>query len=530
MSLPSKFAATSLRKAAEFAAAEAKAANAPKTVLSIPSVVRFGPLRLSEIEAKEGRKPGAVVRQVGAIRRIFLLEPHLTADELDGLAYRIKMFARNQAINSIFLANNHKTVAAEEELTDEEILAPMSLLELEQRETDLDILGIGNPDVYLAGGYDARSLVDADAHEKSRTLDALTKLSKAVRGSPDQKSENASKIPFVTVAHGLINDGGYALAMGSFAMATAGSSFRIMNPLRGLSLDPIGFSYILPRLGREYAQHSAKYPVGSVLALTGYECDGHDMVETGLATHYMNSHRKLATLERALSEFLSFEQQALVPEPVKTYGLEDRPAPSRGGYRPYNVNGKFRNVTVSTLMMAASDYDALGQNLTPYRPGLDEYFFDDDPSLVLNSEKNEVWGERNSMLMTIATTFQNLFEREKSIVTIMEQMREYANAEATNEEEKEFVDVAKKLYEGMKAQSPLALAVTHRIMKIGKTEKESLESCVKREKRVQMKLLEGEDFINWAKSGVKEGEFKDWKHKDVKDVSADEVEELLSPN
>lgn len=50
---------------------------------------------------------------------------------------------------------------------------------------------------------------------------------------------------------------------------------------------------------------------------------------------------------------------------------------------------------------------------------------------------------------------------------------------------------------------------------------------MQREKKVQMKLLKKEDFNNWAQSGVKEGEFKNWKHKSVKDVTKDEIEELL---
>lgn len=89
------------------------------------------------------------------------------------------------------------------------------------------------------------------------------------------------------------------------------------------------------------------------------------------------------------------------------------------------------------------------------------------------------------------------------------------------------MNAAKAILAGMEAQSPLALSATHRLLKLGKTADESLESCMQREKNVQLKLFEKGDFQNWAKSGLQAGEFKDWTHKSVKEVSKDEVEELF---
>jgi hypothetical protein len=131
------------------------------------------------------------------------------------------------------------------------------------------------------------------------------------------------------------------------------------------------------------------------------------------------------------------------------------------------------------------------------------------------------------MLLNIAATFQDAFENAKSIEEIMEKMREHASAHASNEEEAEFVLAAQSILEDMEAQSPLALSATHKLMVIGKEAKESLESCMEREKKVQLKLFDKDDFKNWSKSGVKEGEFKDWKHKSVKEVTRDEIEELF---
>ena len=83
------------------------------------------------------------------------------------------------------------------------------------------------------------------------------------------------------------------------------------------------------------------------------------------------------------------------------------------------------------------------------------------------------------------------------------------------------------ILEGMEAQSPLALSATYRLLRLGKEAKESLETCMEREKKVQLRLFEKDDFKNWAKSGVNEGEFKDWKHSSVKEVTRYEEEELF---
>jgi len=539
MAAPSRISANTAN--AMFAAAEAAAAKAPKSVLSIPSVIRHGPIAISDLKAPSGKTPGAAIGQVGATRRVYLLNPYLNVEEMNGLAYRIHKLSKNTSINSILLGNNHQSpFSSNEEPDSQDILLPSSLVELETEENLLDDLNMGDlkNDIHLAGGYDARKLANASKHTKFSTLNALMNLTNAVNGNGGGKNNGASKIPFITVSHGLVNDGGYALGMGSYVMTTTGSKFRIMNPMKGLSLDPIGFSYILPRLGLEYSQPSAKYPVGSILALTGYEADGCDMVETGLATHNMESYSKLAMLERSLAQMKPYDQQALKKEPVKRYDdgtgnappqIFDRYGNNRNRKPPSDINARFRNVSVSFLLNAASAYDAMGQDHSNYTPGLVESTFDMDPSLTLESEKPEIYGFRQSMLLNIAATFQEVFENEHSVAGIMERMKEFASAEPDpqNEEEIEFVEAAKDLLNGMEAQSPIALLATHRLMKIGKDTNETLQSCMERERTVQLNLLEGDDFQNWAKSGAEAGEFKDWKHNTVKDVTSDEVEELL---
>mmetsp|Transcript_2063 Transcript_2063/g.3736 ORF Transcript_2063/g.3736 Transcript_2063/m.3736 type:complete len:544 (+) Transcript_2063:253-1884(+) len=529
----------SVASAAAAAASEALATNAPKSVLSIPTMVRYGPIPLNELAKEKGRIPGAAILQLGCTRRIFVLQPTLTHEEMDGLAHRIKMLMKNTSLNSILLANhlespngNHKNKL--------EIL-PISALELDQDLNDTALFGDefdisaqsqtdsnnGNHNnEWLVGcGYDARKVAGMDKSSREKLLSSMMKLSSAIKGSTTstlepEKDQYVSKIPFISVPHGLLSDGGYALAMGSYVLATSESRFRIMNPLRGLSFDPIGLSYILPRLGWEFQQPSASYPVGSILALTGFEADASDMVETGLATHFMDSVGKLGSLERALASMVPYEQQRLIKEPPKRYGdtVQNR--------FKTDINARYRNVAIAGLMNSISSYDAMGQELASALEEM-EALAQEDPSLVLEADRSQFLGDRSSTLLNIAVTFKDVFENESSLEGIVERIREYAAVDAKNEEGIEFVNVAKDILNGMEAQSPLALAATYKLMQTGKNANESLESCMKRERNVLLKLFNKEDFKNWAKSGAKEGEFKAWKHKDVKDVTKDEVEELF---
>jgi len=514
------------------AAAEALAANAPKSVLSIPSIIRYGPIPLSELADQNGRTPGAAIRQVGPTRRIFLLDPngHLTAEEMDGLAYRIKMLTKNTGLNSILCANSI-------EKDDVDTTIPSSVLEIDQetepKSSSMDgLFNYQSSVTHLpnaACGYDPRAMHKFSKDEKRQTLNAMMRLAKAIKGgSPTagQNDDHSSKIPFITVPHGITMDGGYALSMGSYVLATSDSRFKIMNPARGLSLDPIGLSYILPRLGWEFQQPSANYPVGVVLALTGFEANEGDMVETGLATHFMDSFGKLGSVERALANLAPYEQQNLLKEPTRKYGESVGGGAGSKNRFQGDINAKFRNVAVAGLLHSVSLYDAMGQEITSASDQA-TFLADEDPSLVLEGDRDPMFGDRESMLLNVAATFQDAFEKEKSVEGIMARMREYASAEANNEEEIEFVNAAKELLEGMEAQSPLALCATHKLVTVGKEPKETLDSCMKREMRVQLSLFEKEDFKNWAKSGAKEGEFQDWKHKSVKDVTKDEVAELF---
>ena len=517
---------------AALATAEASAAKAPSTVLSIPSSVRHG--NISNTGATEEQHidtPGALIRGVGTTRRIFVLNPTFTTAELDGLAHRIQMMGRNSGLNSILISN-----MMEEE---ENLGLPTMACDYERPYDPYDFVDdiTSHQRVPLvSNGCDPQSLANLTRAERKETYQAMSKLALSIRGgkSTDIEDPYHSKIPTVSVAHGSLSDGGYLLAMGSYALATGQTRFEILNPARGLALDPIGLSYILPRCGEEYNQPSRKVPLGKLLALTGFQADGVDLVQSGLFTHFMGSSlRSLGMLESLLSESIPYNQQNLQIEPTKLYGGEmgGLPQPVTGRFqkgRVVDVNAHLRNLAVANIIHNMSEFDAAGQDpisLVAER----EMWAEDDPSLVLEHEKVKVYADCESNLLNVAAAFHDVLEEETTVEGVLERMREYAamDVEGKDEEEVEFVETAKKLVEGMESRSPLALSVVWELLQAGGADRESLQSCMEREEKCQLNLLEHDDFRRWIESGEDEEDFKDWTHSSLKHVTADEVKEIM---
>lgn len=461
-------------------------------------------------------KAGAAIRQVGSTRRVFLLDPHLTPTEIEGLAHRIRVLTKNGAINSVLIATSED---------DDSDAIPTSARDVE-RETFYEVdLGYseahsGQHVWHVAGGYCPRTLYQQGLYQDEAQIQALLEgvqqLALATRGN-----EQTTKVPVITIPHGLVNDAGYALCMGSYVLATPDTCFSILNPSRGLSLDPIGLSYVLPRLGWEHGLPSADYPgVGFLLACTGYQATASDLMETGLATHYMDSLATLGTLERSLGAMLPWNQQTIVKPKPHFFGQ----AASK-----IDANASFRNVSVAELITAATTYQAAGGDLlvAPQYTARGE----GDPSLEL--DPIPFHQDRESHLVNMAATFHNIFSRQQSLTSIMERLYEIGNRKAQDDEEQEGIALAQDLYTRLQRQSPLALRAVHRLLQLGAKQGETLESCMEREKRVQTKLLRMSDYHAWAEHALSHPEgqeppFEGWKHKSPKDVTQEEVDELLS--
>jgi enoyl-CoA hydratase/carnithine racemase len=477
---------------------EATVPEPPSSVFSIPA------------SSSVAGKAGVVIRDVGCTRRVFLTNPHLSTDEIEGLAYRIKMLTRSTALNSVLIASTNDDDEANGAL-------PSSMTEFDDLYSQDDDR-IDDFVFLVAGGYDALELHKSgrykDEAHVQRLLDALGDLAIATRGHPD-----TTRIPVITLPHGLVHDGGYALCMGGFVLATPDTCFKVLNPSKGLSFDPVGLSFVLPRLGWEFKQVSAEYTgCGLILALTGMEANVCDMMETGLATHFVDNVNLVPMLERALGEMPSWEQQGLMPRPKRFYGADD----NLGDY-----NAQYRNIGVGNLIHAFCEFNAEGVDLYD---GEEEFFHKgDDPSVDLDYKSLIV--RRESDLVNYAATFDDVFRKEKSVEGIMERLRQIGERQSSDPEEMEGIAVANDLFERMRRQSPLALRVIYALMERGGKRFETLESCIKREKRAQLNLLRHADFDNWAHAQADASHngqpFTGWMYKTAGEVPQDQVEEIL---
>ena len=503
----------------------------------------------NDLEFNDLSKASVALRPMGNSRRVFLLDPHLPAREMQGLAYRLQALQKSESINSVLIATDSQTDNSLQNNCLPRYITERRLVNLDGIPAWDD--AAAQDDVwYVAGGYDPLAVDTSDPEQMEDLMESLKTLAMSVHGS-----NTTTKVPIITMPHGAVTDGGYALCMGSYMLATSSTTFSIRNPSRGLSLDPIGCSYILPRLGWEYKHMEArKYPgVGMMLALAGYECDAFDMVSTGLATHLASdSAGILPILEEDLATMPPWNQQGLVRKPKRFYSQvynEGRPRSNDAYARPQqqrhprDFNQAFRNVRIEYLMEQVSDLaaaDAESSNAFPF----DYAAFYEGMDASLDTDTSVPWdaGFFSSPLVDMAAALDDVFQQEKSLEGLIERLREVgggATGEAAlltsdNADDVSVANVAQALVERMEAQSPLALRVTYQLVKKGRGRLVELESCMKDEAKAQRNLLAGKDFAAWQehvrKHGGDEGTappFGGWQHKNVKAVTAEEVDAIM---
>jgi enoyl-CoA hydratase/carnithine racemase len=453
----------------------------------------------------------AVIRDIGLSRRVFLLDPALDSEELEGLAHHIKILTKNAGINSVLIANDD---------TDDRANNCLPAMVTSDREDDLlaeimKIKDFRHKTKHVSQGYNPLKVYTDGIHLDKASLQellvGLTKLARACLGEDER-----AKVPVVTIPHGRVTDGGYAICLASYVMTTDETSFSILNPSRGLALDPIGLSYILPRLGWDYKQLSAKYPgCGILLGCSGIEVSCHDMVYTGLATHYMNSIRRLGPLERAISETVPWNQQALFKAEPLVYGQLPL---------GFDENEPARNIQLGSVIEAATTYsvfDAILDESEPPNGGDPTTNLDYDPWLGT---------DQPTPLIDRAIVFAKIFREESTILGIVDRFRELAGRSPCEDYPRNNLDAAAQIVQGFESQSPLALSVTYELLKMGARHGQTMDSCIDRETRTQMNMFAKPDFKNWAEHAVAKGEdvpFKGWTHKSLKEVSPDEVEEII---
>eukprot|EP00590_Aulacoseira_subarctica_P008353 CAMPEP_0172415440 /NCGR_PEP_ID=MMETSP1064-20121228/1816_1 /TAXON_ID=202472 /ORGANISM="Aulacoseira subarctica , Strain CCAP 1002/5" /LENGTH=440 /DNA_ID=CAMNT_0013152393 /DNA_START=66 /DNA_END=1388 /DNA_ORIENTATION=- len=402
-------------------------------------------------------------------RRVLIRKSYLTADEMHGLAHRLSVLGTNGSINSILISRDRY---------DNGLISSIS--EVQNRDRfyfeDFEVNPYKIDDCYK--GYDHNS---NDLSED--TLHGLEALVKATNSS--------QKAPVINYLNGMVTDGGYSICMGRYVVATINTRFQICNPSRGLSFDPIGFSYILPRLGKDYDQLSAEYPaVGKILALTGYVADGYDMVATGLATHF-GDWLDLPYLERSLGQIPPYETQFQT---------------SRDRDRKFNEfpipENKFYDAAVASTL---------------------DSFMAGNAAITDIAGIGEIGEYPVSKLVNYAKGFHDIFA-EDSVEGIIDGLKKASNDASTN---KDYASAASELLSSLKAQSPLALLAAFRLYEHGVPNRRNADSwsnCIKRERKVILKLAQKHDYQNWKKRSGAGGK---WKHSSVGEVTKDELDELF---
>lgn len=543
---------------AKGAAAEAARMAELAQSAEVPLTVKRVPTRANDYTNVNDTGSFAKVsmRPMGNSRRVFLLEPHLEAADFEGLAHRIRALSKSEGINSLLIATDDQMdYGSDASNKKENNCLPRFVSrrkEINFSGISLDVDPAADHTWYVSGGYDPVKIDSNDNEHIDYLLESIHKLSVAVQGIGTE-----TKIPVISMPHGAVTDGGYALCMGSYVLATDESSVRILNPSRGLSFDPIGYSYILPRLGWEFNQESKKYSgCGMILALSGYEANSSDMIETGLATHLVGDSGILPILEEELATLPPWNQQGLVDKPRQMYGQNtslhnqnnhqqqqnylqqqlqsQRPAPNQTN----DANGKFRNRSIAHVMAQIADVSADSSNDFPF--DFTSIYEDgcDDASLDMEHVPWDA-GFYSSHLVDMATDLDDIFRKERSLEGLIERLKEVAagleSKDVGEHEDFSTPALAKELVERMERQSPLSLRVVYQLMKMGSTRQATMENCMAREGKAQRKLMKEPDFRNWLahvrKYGGDEAKappFGGWSHSSVNKVTAEEVDRLIS--
>lgn len=469
---------------------------------------------------------GAVIRPIGVCRRVFLINPYLTLDEIEGLAYRIRVLADNKSLSSVLIATDDDD-PLEHDCLPSSVVDTDIVRNLDVMDTDWAYDPKPNQTWHVAGGYDPVKWYQSGQHQDGaacmRLMDSISALAMATHGG------TRTTIPIITIPHGAIQDAGYGLCLSTYMLATEQTSLKIGNPSRGLTFDPVGYSFILPRLGQEFQQISRQYPgCGLLMALAGFTADGADMVETGLATHFMyNPTPIMGTLERNLGELRPHDQQGIIRQPIE-FEADRQRREEKGIYEPDDHNKYFRNATVANTVDTVIAYQANGMDGYSYD---DEDNFDQAIPAQFDFEPTHWHQDRISNLVNYAATFDEIFRQESNVAGILERFQEIAARTTSDPEEQQGIDVASDIAKQIQRQSPLAVSVTYRLMQMGSRPGETLESCMKREKTAQVKLMTMPDYANWAQTQTngadKPVEFTGWAHKSLKDVPNDQVAEII---
>ena len=418
-----------------------------------------------------------LVREILSTRRVFLpTGASASIEQLSDLALRLEAIGHNRQVSAVLIAPHYNNDDVDDVDNENEnnsvnlpLIATSRLIRNVTKVVEDDVLDSKNS--LFFNGYNL-----ADDNSFMEKVQALQNLVRIVH--------SMSPAPAVCVPHGKVCDGGYAVCIGRYTLATERSSFQVLHPTRGLTLDG-GLSFVLPRLAFGLSINKGNdLPVDKVLALTGYEANCYDMVASGLASHFMN-WGKAVMLEHELSEMNPFadrtEVDIVLDEMMDSY--------SSGSTHKHDMFGE----ELPYWEIKNTENGKTLRTVPPFRMGEDH----------------------GSRLMDVAFAFRDAFN-EKSIVGVVERLKEIEGQESDDET----VRYAKTFVKNIEARSPLALHATFRLLNEGR-KPQKLVDCLHREEKAQLRLSKVQDFESWNKGN------KNWKHSSLSDVTEDEVDALF---
>ena len=407
-----------------------------------------------------------LVREILSTRRVFLPSSSASVEELSDLALRLEAIGHNRQVSAVLMAPHDDNLP---------LIATRRMLSSVTQMSDHNDSNDKNQGIFFTG-YSMSS-------EKGTFPEKLQALQKLVR-----IVHSMSPAPAICVPHGKVCDGGYSICIGRYSLATECSSFQVLNPTRGLSLDG-GLSFVLPRLlfgasipNSVSNKNDLTVAIGNILALTGYEANCYDMVATGLASHFMQ-WEKTVMLEHELSEMNPFGDRSdfdiVLDEIIDSYSLGS------------THKSDLLSQELSDWEIKTSDGKTL-HTVPPFRMGEDH----------------------GSRLVDLSVEFCEIFN-EENVQGIVERLKEVQGDD-------EVISYAKTFINNIESRSPLAVHATFRLLNESR-KLQKLVECLEREEKVQMRLFEANDFKLW-KNGSRE---RKWKHKCLSDVTNDEIEELF---
>ncbi|KAD4179896.1 hypothetical protein E3N88_28487 [Mikania micrantha] len=150
--------------------------------------------------------------------------------------------------------------------------------------------------------------------------------------------------PVIAVINGIVMGGGAGISMNAaFRIVTENTTFAMPEASLG-SVPDVGSSYFLSRLPGYF---------GEYVALTGARLNGIEMVECGLATHYVQS-KDLASLEHELGMMLPSDAKNItkISEIINKYANKRNITLENANSRFEIIDNCFSRETVEDILLA----------------------------------------------------------------------------------------------------------------------------------------------------------------------------------